>query len=199
MTEWTYKSLIQPISPRNNLANVVALEPSGTCRPCSVIVPDRSKCVNGAIKINYERIDLYPDFPDLKASAKAGCGLCRLMRKTIRAKWAVRPMEEWGVGPLREKEGLWDELFASPWDRKVNIHDLKFSLKKIADASTAPPDAKSTAEQDDYQGVVVFFGFEFGPATRLTSSDGKSLYGEIGQIVGFKVYDSQGVTASSSA
>jgi hypothetical protein len=197
LTEWTYKSLIKPIAPSNNLANITAQEPSRSCQSCAAIVPDRRKVVNGLIKINYERIDLYPDFPELKASAKAGCGLCRLIRKTIRAKWATRPMEEWGVGPLREKEGLWDELLKAPWDRKVKIHNLSFSFKKISNASPAPSDTRATTEQDDYQGMVVFFGLDFGPATLLTSSDGTALYGEIGQVLGFKVYDSQGAPAFS--
>jgi hypothetical protein len=197
MTEWTYKSLIKPIAPISNLANIVAQESSRTCQFCAAIVPDREKCVNGLIKINCQRIDLYPDFPELKASANAGCGLCKCIRKTIKAKWAVRPMEEWGVGPLREKEGLWEELFAAPWDCKVKIHNISFSLKKSSDNSSAPLDAMASENQDDYCGMVVFFGFEFGPATLPTSPDGKSLYGEIGQIVGFKVFDSQGEPINS--
>jgi hypothetical protein len=197
LTEWTYKSLIKPIAPSNNLGNARAQEPSRTCQNCAAVVPDRRRAINGLIKINYERVDLYPDFPELKASAKAGCGLCRIIRKTIRAKWAIRPMEEWGVGPLREKEGLWDELLKAPWNRKVKIHKLSFSLKKVPNALPIPSDAGATTEQDDCQGMVVFFGLEFGPATLLSSSDGTDLYGEISQVLGFKVYDSQGAWAFS--
>jgi hypothetical protein len=192
LTMWTYKSLIKPIAPSNNLANVRAQEPSKTCRSCAAVVPDRRKAINDLIKIDYKRVDLYPDFPELKASAKAGCGLCRLIRKTIRAKWAIRPMEEWGVGPLREKEGLWDELLKAPWDRKVKIHKLSFSLKKVPNALPMSSDTRATTEKDVHQGMVVFFGLEFGPVTLLSSPDGAGLYGEIGQVLGFKVYDSQG-------
>jgi len=199
LTEWTYKSLIKPIAPSKNLANVRAREPSKTCQSCAAVVPDRRKAVNGLIKINYERVDLYPDFPELKASAKAGCGLCRLIRKTIRAQWAIRPMEEWGVGPLREKEGLWDELLKAPWDRKVKIHKLSFSLKGVPNTLPMSSDNRGTTEQNDYQGMVVFLGLEFGPATLLSSPDGVDLYGEIGQVLGFKVYDSQGARAISCA
>jgi hypothetical protein len=194
LTEWTYKSLIKPIAPSSNLANVTAQEPSATCQRCAAIVPDRRKAVNGLIKINYEHIDLYPDFPELKASAKVGCGLCKLIRKTIRTKWATRPMEEWGVGPLREKEGLWDELFKAPWDRKVKIHSLTFSLKPVLNASPTPL-ATIDSAQKDQQSIVIGFNLEFGPATLLSSSDETALYGEIGQVLGFKVYDSQGAPA----
>jgi hypothetical protein len=192
LIDWTYKSLIKPIAPSSNLANVTDQEPSRTCESCAGIVPDRGKAVNGLIKIDYERIDLYPDFPGLKASGNDGCGLCRLMRKTMRAKWAIRPMEEWGVGPLSEEEGLWDELFKAPWDRKVKIHKLAFSLKNVSNASSMPLDTTAPAKQDDHRGMVVGFNLEFGPATLLNSPDGTALYGEIGQVLGFKVYDSQG-------
>lgn len=198
LTERTHRSLIKPIEPINNLANITAREPSKTCQSCAAIIPDRRKCVKGLIKINYERIDLYPDFPELKASAYAGCGFCKYIRKTIRAKWAVRPMEEWGVGPLREKEGLWEDFFTAPWDCKVKIHNLLFSLDKESDTSPVPLDVMTSTEEDDYPGMVISFGFEFGLATLLTSSDGASLYGEIGQRIGFKVFDSQGGLASSS-
>lgn len=198
LTMWTYKALIKPIAPSNNLANVRAQEPSRTCQSCAAVVPDRRKAINDLIKIDYKRVDLYPDFPELKASAKAGCGLCRLIRKTIREKWAIRPMEEWGVGPLREKEGLWDELLKASWDRKVKIHNLSFSLKKVPSAMPMSSDTRATTEKDDYQGMVVFFGLEFGPVTLLSSPDGAGLYGEIGQVLGFKVYDSQGARAFSS-
>lgn len=93
-------------------------------------------------------------------------------------------MEEWGIGPLREKEGLWDELFVSPWDRKVRIHELTFRLKKVSDSSFAPSEASN--------GMVVSLNLEFGPATLLTSFNGESSYGEIGQVLEFKVFDSQG-------
>lgn len=190
-TNCTYKSLIRPIPPGINLANVTAQEPMTTCQYCAAIVPDRRKAENGLIKINYERVDLYPDFPKLKSSARNGCGLCRFLRKTIRAKWATRPMEEWGVGPLREKEGLWDELFASPWDQKVRIRKLAFSLGKMTPASPTP---NNTAEQFNQNSMVVSFSLDFGPATVPTLSEGTTPYGDISQVLGFKVWDCHGET-----
>ena len=142
------------------------------------MVPDRKIAKRGLIKTAYERVDLYPDFPELKASAKAGCDLCRLIRKSIRKTWAVRPMEEWGVGPIREKDGLWDELLEAQWDRKVKIHKVTFSLE--------------TATEKLEDGVVVSLGLEFGPATAFVSEETDFQYGEIGQALSFKVFDSQG-------
>jgi len=186
----TYRSLVQPLPHKINLANVIDQEASKTCQSCSSIVPDRRKAKNGVIKTSYERIDLYPDFPELKSSSKAGCGMCRLIRKEIRAAWAVRPMEEWGLGPLREKEGLWDELFTSPWDRKVRIYKVTFAIAGNANSSAAFD--VGTAKEDGENGMVVSLNLEFGPSTRLRSAHEEGRFGEIGQVIGFKVFDSQG-------
>lgn len=185
MVEPTYKVLIRTIPPRLNLANAATQEASKTCQYCSTLVPDRSNIKDGLIRTSYERIDLYPDFAELKASAKAGCGLCRLIRKTIRSAWAVRPMEEWGVGPLSEKDSYWDELFASTWDKKIRIHSAKFSVSDIH--------AKSqTSSRQDAESVVVSLSMEFGPLTKPHTPDGDQDHGEIGQVISFKVFDQQG-------
>jgi hypothetical protein len=176
----THEALIKPIPSRINLANVADQDPSKTCESCAVIIPDRSKAKGGLIKTSYERIDLYPEFPDLKASAKAGCDLCRLIRKSIRKTWAIRPMEEWGVGPIREKDGLWDELLDAPWNRKVRIHKVTFNLE--------------SATEKVQDGVVASLGLEFGPATQFVSGETDYQYGEIGQALSFKVFDSRGET-----
>ena len=188
--QWTYKSLIKPIPPRINLANVSAQQPSKPCRFCSAIVPDRRRAKRGLIKAVYERIDLYPGFPELKASAKAGCGLCRLMRKMIRSNWAVRPMEEWGVGQLREKDGLWLDMFDESWDRKVKIHKMAFNIQEVGrnSASTSGP----IGSEDDHSGMLTSLNLEFGPATQYAFPDGSFKYGEIGQVLRFKAFDSEG-------
>jgi hypothetical protein len=103
-----------------------------------------------------------------------------MIRKAIRSQWSVRPMEEWGVGPLREKEGLWDELFISPWDRRVKIHNMAFTVPN------------EEVELPNRWGLVVSLSFEFGPETKLALPDGSGTYGDIGRVVSFKVFDSQG-------
>jgi hypothetical protein len=183
----TYKSLIKPIAPSINLANIVVQEPCKACSACAAIAPDRRRAKNGVIKLDYERIDLYPEFPGLKALAKAGCGLCRLLRKNIRENWGVRPMEEWGMGAIRE-DSHWAELLASPWDRKVRIHNLNFTLRKPMDAMSAP----TSGGGDGGWGVVQSLSFEIGPATQYVAPDETTPYGDIGQLLSFKVFDSQG-------
>jgi hypothetical protein len=180
-TSLTYKSLIKPIPAKSNLSNILGQSPSQTCKHCSLIVPDCSKSDNGLIRTDYERVDQYPEFPGLKASAKAGCELCKLFRRTIRSVWAARPMEEWGVGPLQEKEGLWDEMFAAPWDGKVKIQKVSFNLT-----------ADSTVNNEGKAKSIVSMGLEFGPATRFVSGDNTNGHGDIGRVINFKVFDSEG-------
>ncbi|KAK0104260.1 hypothetical protein ONS96_005352 [Cadophora gregata f. sp. sojae] len=105
LPETTYNALITPIPAKINLANVADHDAGKICGPCSTIVPDRRKLnkVGTPIKCGYERVDLYPDFPDLKASSKSAT--------------------------LREDDGLWDDLFADPWDRKVKIYQPTFLVE----------------------------------------------------------------------
>ncbi len=180
--ETTYRALIRPIPPRLRLANAETQEASKACQYCSALVPDRSKAKDGLIRTTYERIDVYPDFPELKASAREGCGLCRLVRKAIRSGWAVRPMEEWGVAPLSEKDSYWDGLFTSTWDKKVRIHRAIFTVPDVH----AKPQVASRQEPDK---MVLSLSMEFGPLTLPNTSDGEESHGEIGQVISFKVFD----------
>lgn len=192
----TYEALIKPIPLQLNLANAQDHTPSKTCQSCALIVPDRGKARRGLIQTGYERVDYYPHFPELKASAKAGCGLCRIFRKTIRKSWAVLPMEEWGIGPVRREEGMWDELLDAPWDRKVKIHKVTFEVENTRASPGSQTDSTSAQVLED--GVVVTLGLEFGPATQFVSLETDFQYGEIGQAISFKVYDSQGEAPDAS-
>lgn len=185
MSEPTYRALIRPIPTRLNLSNVLNQEACEPCKHCVILVPDRSKANNGLIKTSYERIDLYPEFNELRISAKAGCELCRTIRKTIRSAWAVRPMEEWGFGPLSEKDSYWDDLFTSTWDRKVKIHSANFS---VADARST----SQTSLNERPSAMVVTLSMEFGPLTKPPVSSDIQDYGNISQVISFKVFDQQG-------
>ena len=92
-------------------------------------------------------------------------------------------MEEWGIGPLREKDGLWDELLDAPWDRKVKIHKVTFNVEAVTENA-----------KDIQNGMIISLGLEFGPATKFVSREPDFQYGEIGQALSFKVFDSQGET-----
>ncbi|EPE31036.1 hypothetical protein GLAREA_04003 [Glarea lozoyensis ATCC 20868] len=134
---------------------------------------------NNLIKTNYSRIDKYPDFPSLKATAKAGCGFCHLLRKTIRYAWAARPMEEWGVGPIREQEGLWNDILEESWDGKIKIHKAVFSLAPHSEDSSGNPN------------TVISLGMEFGPLTTFMPKLGSKQHGDIGRVIGFKTIPSR--------
>lgn len=41
-----------------------------------------------ALELEYDRWDSFPDFPDLQASARGGCGFFRLLRATLRERLA---------------------------------------------------------------------------------------------------------------
>lgn len=154
-------------------------------------VPPSSRIVEDyrwgtAIKCDYERVDTFPDFPDLKASAKAGCDLCRLFRRTIRAGWAVHPMEELGLGPLRENDGLWDDLFEETWDQKVKIFSPVFIVEKTVETSSTPQETEGAIN-----GMVTMLHLEFGPANTF-SANSSHQHDTISRIVSFKIFDSQG-------
>jgi hypothetical protein len=174
----TYGCLIKPIPPAYNLSNISEHAASKTCEYCSLIVPDQRKMSNNLIKTDYTRIDQYPDFPSLKATAKAGCGFCRLLRKTIRNAWATRPMEEWGVGPIREQEGLWNDILEESWDGKVKIHKAVYSM------------ASPSEDPGENSHTVISLGIEFGPLTTFVPRLGSTQHGDIGRVIGFKTFDS---------
>lgn len=84
-------------------------------------------------------------------------------------------MEEWGAGPLRQGDGLWDELLSSEWDGEVKIGNVGWDV-------------------DNESGMVTSLSLEFGPVkTVLDGPDGEEVrHGEIGQVIGFKAFDSKG-------
>ncbi|EJT82482.1 hypothetical protein GGTG_02455 [Gaeumannomyces tritici R3-111a-1] len=136
---------------------------------------------NWSIQTTYELVDEYPDFPALATSAQLGCGLCRIIRKALRQNWAVRPMDEQGIGPLSDDDSLLDE----PWDGKVRISNLNFSLDRLEDAGLSHPKQMG--------GVLARMHLRYGLATIARSEDGSALHEDISQAFGFEVYDSVAV------
>ncbi|KAI1140112.1 HET-domain-containing protein [Hypoxylon sp. FL0543] len=181
----TYRDLITAIAPTLNLSNVVNVAPSRPCAVCARVVPDRSKIKNHNIQTDYELFDTFPDFPVLKASARAGCALCRLFRKTIRSSWAValRPMEQAGLGTLSTEDGVWDALFDMDWDRKVRIFHAHFYL------STRTISRGHGEPVEFIQKLII----KFGPANLPTEETGWLYRRQIYQEVEFKVFDSADV------
>lgn len=195
--ETTYRSLIEPIPAKYNLASVARQPALQACDICKAAVPDRARAKDNTIATRYELIDEYPYFPLLKKSANAGCGLCWIVRKALRQSWAVRPMEEWGVGPLSGQDPDFVDLLDGPWDRRVRLSKLKFELKPLADHSSSDSTLRQgacTSQGARQRGhMVTAMTLEFGPLTPPPPDDGSPpLHGDISQILNFKVFDSTG-------
>lgn len=160
----TYRDLVTAIPPTLNLSNVASASPSQPCTTCARLVPGRLRAKRLVIQTEYELFDTFPDFPTLKASARAGCALCRLLRKTIRSLWAVamRPMEQEGLGVLSTKDGVWDALFDMPWDRKVRIFHAHFYLSS----------RRLRQDEENPSEFIQKLIIRFGPAKLPTDADG---------------------------
>ena len=131
-------------------------------------------------------MDLYPDFPGLKASATSGCALYKLIRKAIRKSWAIRPMEEAGVGTLRKDDGFWDDLFSESWDRKVKKYQPTFFVEKVVYIS------ESRISIDNENLMITALNLESGPENTRVSYGSPRTHDRISQIISFKAFDSQG-------
>ncbi|KAI1407943.1 HET-domain-containing protein [Hypoxylon sp. FL1857] len=178
----TYRDLITAIPPSLNLSNVVETSPSRPCAACARFTPDRSRAKRLVVETEYELFDTFPDFPVLKASARSGCALCRLLRKGILSSWAIalRPMEQEGLGVLSTKDGVWDEFFDMPWDRKVRIFHAHFYLS-----------TRNLREDERHPSEFVQKSIiRFGPANLPKEEDGWPYKRQIHQELEFKVFDS---------
>ncbi|KAI9051958.1 hypothetical protein LZ554_004213 [Drepanopeziza brunnea f. sp. 'monogermtubi'] len=94
--------------------------------------------------------------------------------------WAIRTMEEWRLGALRENDGLWDDLFAESWDRNLKIYGATFTVEKMSQYLLSTP-----GTGDHVNGMVTTLHVEFGPHT----------IDRISQIISFKVFDSHATQA----
>lgn len=98
-------------------------------------------------------------------------------------------MEEWGVGPIREGDGEWDDWLDEHWDGKVKISGVSFITAREVFASQVLTEASPV--------VVATMSMEFGPATEILDPDG--IPRSIGQVLHFKVFDSHGEAISLSS
>jgi hypothetical protein len=89
-------------------------------------------------------------------------------------------MEEWGVGPMRQQDGLWQDMFEASWDGKVKLHNVVFQIA---------PHLENAHKETS---TTISLGLEFGPVTSFVSKNGDIRHGEIGRVISFKVFDSHG-------
>jgi hypothetical protein len=108
-----------------------------------------------------------------------------MIRKTIRATWATRVMEESSRGPLSVKAERYDELFRCSWDGKVRLYGVKFS------SGLEPGKDFDSATKEDKEKVVKLH-LDLGLATKTPLPSRSAGYMDISKTVSFNVYDSQG-------
>lgn len=104
-------------------------------------------------------------------------------------------MEEMLAGTLSEREGYWDQLFQTPWDRKVRIHNVSFSTFSKREAKSRSEQNHGASELGGPEGdvmVIDTFGFDIGPANSPCDDAGRPYHGEISKNMNFKVFDSVG-------
>ncbi|RDL37080.1 Uncharacterized protein BP5553_04513 [Venustampulla echinocandica] len=62
-------------------------EPNNPCKHCAVFTSDHSEAFTASycsLELDYERVDIFPELPELEASAKDGCVFCGLLRSSCR-------------------------------------------------------------------------------------------------------------------
>jgi hypothetical protein len=117
-----FEKLTTAIPPALNLANIKGAPAESLCEVCETALLFLEEGFRKPSSYRYmeepERNDSYPNFPGLKASAKA-CGLCRLMRKTIRESWADVALEH-SFGLVKEGDSR-SALLKRSWSGEVLI------------------------------------------------------------------------------
>lgn len=190
----TFRELVCALPQKTNLDNIASLQASKLCEHCRAVVPDRTKLSRNKIPTEFERVDTFPDFPELKASGKAGCELCRLLRKTVRSTWSSQPFLESDYSTIAEGELEWERLLDSEWDGKVKIHRLRFHFTPFGgfQFGSRMTFGEDMGADEQHGGMVTGMTVEVGPVMVALDEEGEALGGEVGKQLHFKVYDSVG-------
>lgn len=168
------------------------------CRACRAIVPNRSQLSyleNSTLETLYDRDDLYPTFPSVALSAKAGCSLCVLMWRRLTS---IPPEDLEAV--IKDQQLVWvssehrtRQLDVS-WDRKVKIRaSFDFLPYPTVLPSGSIRYGRDSTPEDGYQhgGAVTSMSISYQPTSgRLRLVDGTFWSKE---TVEFPVFDSLGM------
>lgn len=189
----TARDLARGLPPKTNLANVASLQPSQACDLCRAIVPDRSKRGIYGICTESECQDRFPDFPALKASGKAGCAFCYLLRKTIRATWLSRPIRFSDYYDITDGDGEWERVLDSTWDGMLKISRATFQFTPFGSfqMGTRLTFAEDVGSEKQNGGQVTGLSIRIQPANPPIDADG-DLVEDLSKVLHFKVYDSIG-------
>ncbi|KAI0407416.1 heterokaryon incompatibility protein-domain-containing protein [Xylaria palmicola] len=174
-------------------ADVGAHLPCLACRP---IVPDRSQLdylQTSTLKTPFERDDLYPAFPGVASSARAGCSLCALMWRRLTS---IPPEATEAINKVNNKL-VWvssvqrTRQLEVSWDRKVKLRAyFDFLPHPTASPSGSIRYERAPTPEDGDQrgGAVTSIFINFRPTLgRLRLGDGNFWAGETFE---FPIFDS---------
>lgn len=185
---YTYAAILEPIAASHRPSTFYPPSTAASGKPCESCLLIFGHLLHPTKRYHesaYDREDVFPDFPSLRATAAQGCQLCSLIRTTIQTEWAVRPMEEIGVGTIRARDGYWDELLAAEWDARVRI---LCGLVKLGNEEWEAHDDKPRFGEQ--------LSLTFGPLSLSTREEpmqvGESRHHNVVQGIGFKVYTTEG-------
>lgn len=97
------------------------------CAHCRVLNPHKGESRSGRISIQYNRVDQYPHFPELKSSAGRGCAFCGLLRHALLDKYGDEKMTE---AENDFSSSIRAEWSMSEWSGQVNIDGAVFSTEE---------------------------------------------------------------------
>ncbi|KAI1114867.1 heterokaryon incompatibility protein-domain-containing protein [Nemania sp. NC0429] len=153
------------------MASIIDARARPPCRTCRAIVPNRSQLnylENSALETLYERDDVYPTFPSVALSAKAGCSLCVLLWRRLTsippaALEAIIKANDKLVWVSSEKRTRQLEV---SWDRKVKLQaSFDFLPYPTISPSGSTRYGRASTAQDRYQhgGAVTSLSLSYRP------------------------------------
>ncbi|KAI1281834.1 HET-domain-containing protein [Xylaria sp. FL0933] len=148
-------------------SKVISAPPGQVCTACANIAPHRT---SGTARLGspFERVDDYPSYPGIRATAEAGCTLCRLLYHAITVMLKPNKPSERQLRSaywrIEDPADLQRKFLAANWDRKVKVTvSFSFSEFRHRPGVTGPHDPTETETQE---GVMIdSMLVEFSPAT----------------------------------
>ena len=117
--------------------------PDAPCAHCRAISSFNGENNNGRIGSPYNRVDQYPDFPALEASAGKGCALCGLLRHALLDKYSDEKIAEAESDFDSSIRAKWP---VSEWNGQVTVDHAVFRTEEDwveRDANQAPDQSLS--------------------------------------------------------
>ncbi len=156
--------------------------PHAPCAHCRAISPHNGNNNNGRIRIPYDRVDQYTNFPALKASAGKRCAFCGLLRHALQDKYSDEKIAEAESDFDPSVRAKWS---VSGWNGQVTVDRAVFRTEEdwdYSDRSQAP---------DQSLGAVYTLSLDVSPYPPRRGVDGS------GDLLWFAVYAETGEWSNS--